>query len=156
MSAAKTPGPARVVGRCISDAWVQQFYGAELLFDLGDLPGAATARWAILLACQRAFTASSRLAPGGGRSRSKCRSAIPWCAGRIDAVFVDRRRCHRGGLEDRRAAARAGGRPSSSSVHRLAWGRIAGCPVRTAFYYVRSGITVVPDELPAPGELVMH
>jgi DNA helicase-2/ATP-dependent DNA helicase PcrA len=34
------------------------------------------------------------------------------------------------------------------AVYRLAWAALAGCPesaVRTAFHYVRTGITVMPD-----------
>jgi DNA helicase-2/ATP-dependent DNA helicase PcrA len=44
------------------------------------------------------------------------------------------------------------------AVYRLAWAALSGCPkssVRTAFYYVRTGATVVPDELPDPAELAM-
>ena len=42
------------------------------------------------------------------------------------------------------------------AVYRLAWAALSGCPrssVRTAFHYVRTGLTVVPDELPDPTEL---
>ena len=42
------------------------------------------------------------------------------------------------------------------AVYRLAWAALSGCPessVRTAFYYVRAGVTVVPDELPDAAEL---
>ena len=42
------------------------------------------------------------------------------------------------------------------AVYRLAWAALAGVPessVRTAFYYVRTGATVAPDELPDPAEL---
>jgi len=38
----------------------------------------------------------------------------------------------------------------------LAWAALSGLPessVRTAFYYVRTGATVAPDELPDPAEL---
>jgi DNA helicase-2/ATP-dependent DNA helicase PcrA len=42
------------------------------------------------------------------------------------------------------------------AVYRLAWAALAGCPessVRAAFYYVRTGVSVVPDDLPDPAEL---
>jgi DNA helicase-2/ATP-dependent DNA helicase PcrA len=42
------------------------------------------------------------------------------------------------------------------AVYRLAWAALSGCPessVRTAFYYVRTATTVVPDELPDTAEL---
>jgi DNA helicase-2/ATP-dependent DNA helicase PcrA len=38
----------------------------------------------------------------------------------------------------------------------MAWAALCGIPekaVRTAFYYVRAGATVSPDELPGPDEL---
>jgi DNA helicase II / ATP-dependent DNA helicase PcrA len=41
-------------------------------------------------------------------------------------------------------------------VYRLAWAALSGCReslVRTAFHYVRSGKTVVPDALPGHSEL---
>lgn len=37
------------------------------------------------------------------------------------------------------------------AVYRMAWAALRGCPessVRTAFHYVRTGVTVIPDELP--------
>lgn len=42
------------------------------------------------------------------------------------------------------------------AVYRMAWAALAGVAesaVRTAFYYVRAGTTVVPDELPSAAEL---
>ncbi|CNO56916.1 ATP-dependent DNA helicase [Mycobacterium tuberculosis] len=41
-------------------------------------------------------------------------------------------------------------------MYRLAWAALSGCPVssiRAAFYYVRTGVTVVPEDLPDPAEL---
>jgi DNA helicase-2/ATP-dependent DNA helicase PcrA len=137
------------------------------LFDLADLPGAAdtdTARADAeeLAALQAAFLASSWAA------RTPVAVEVPFemaigqtvVRGRIDAVFaepdgevtvVDWKT---GAPPDgpgalRRAATQLG-------VYRLAWAGLAGCPessVRTAFHYVRSGTTVVPDALPGPDEL---
>jgi DNA helicase-2/ATP-dependent DNA helicase PcrA len=42
------------------------------------------------------------------------------------------------------------------AVYRSAWAALAGVPessVRTAFYYVRAGATVIPDELPSDAEV---
>jgi DNA helicase-2/ATP-dependent DNA helicase PcrA len=42
------------------------------------------------------------------------------------------------------------------AVYRSAWAALTGVPessVRTAFYYVRTGATVTPAELPDPAEL---
>ena len=80
--------------------------------------------------------------------------------GRIDAVFaepdggatvVDWKTGEppRGSEAARHAAIQLG-------VYRLAWAALSGCPeslVRTAFHYVRTGQTVIPDTLPDHGEL---
>jgi DNA helicase-2/ATP-dependent DNA helicase PcrA len=80
--------------------------------------------------------------------------------GRIDAVFaepdggatvVDWKTGERprGAEAARQAAVQLG-------VYRLAWAALSGCDeslVRTAFPYVRSGTTVIPDVLPQPDEL---
>ncbi|WP_205876804.1 ATP-dependent helicase [Mycobacterium camsae] len=160
------PDPHALLGNAFH-AWVQQFYGAELLFDLGDLPGAADADVGEpqeLAALQQAFTAS----PWAARTPIAVEVAFEMpigdavVRGRIDAVFAD---ADGGvtvvdwktgepprGLEARRHAA------VQLAVYRLAWSALQGCPessVRTAFYYVRSGTTVVPDELADADELSM-
>jgi DNA helicase-2/ATP-dependent DNA helicase PcrA len=146
-------------------AWVQQFYGTEWLFDLADLPGAADSDVGdtqALAALQTAFASSQWTA------RTPVAVEVPFempigetvIRGRIDAVFAD----PDGGVtvvdwktgqppqgpEAMRQAA------VQLAVYRLAWAALSGCPessVRTAFYYVRTGVTVVPDELPEPTEL---
>ena len=80
--------------------------------------------------------------------------------GRIDAVFAEPdggatvvdwktgERPHGSGAA-RHAAIQLG-------VYRLAWAALSDCReslVRTAFHYVRTGLTVVPDALPGPDEL---
>ncbi|OBK23017.1 ATP-dependent helicase [Mycobacterium asiaticum] len=158
------PDPHALLGNAFH-AWVQQFYGAELLFDLGDLPGAADSDVgdsAELAALQDKFTDSPWAA------RTPIAVEVPFempigdtvVRGRIDAVFADAD----GGItvvdwktgepprgqEARRHAA------IQLSVYRLAWAALHGCPesmVRTAFYYVRSGITITPDELADADEL---
>ena len=158
------PDPHALLGNAFH-AWVQQFYGAERLFDLGDLPGAADSDVGDteeLAALQAAF--------GGSRwaARTPIAVEVPFempigdtvVRGRIDAVFADAdggatvvdwktgEPPH--GPEAMRQAA------VQLAVYRLAWAALSGRPessVRVAFYYVRTGVTVVPDELPDPAEL---
>jgi DNA helicase-2/ATP-dependent DNA helicase PcrA len=160
------PDPHALLGNAFH-SWVQQFYGGELLFDLGDLPGAADSDvddTVELAALQAAFAESQWAA------RTPVAVEVPFempigdtvVRGRIDAVFaepdggatvVDWKTGEppRGPQALRQAAVQL-------AVYRLAWAALHGCPessVRTAFYYVRSGTTVVPDELPDAGELAV-
>jgi DNA helicase-2/ATP-dependent DNA helicase PcrA len=155
------PDPHALLGSAFHD-WVQRLYGAERLFELEDLPGAADADTARadaqeLARLQAAFLESPWAA------RTPTAVEVPFemaignrvVRGRIDAVFVERD----GGVtvvdwktgtppdgpEARRHAA------VQLGVYRLAWAALTGCPpsqVRAAFHYVRSGTTVVADELP--------
>jgi DNA helicase II / ATP-dependent DNA helicase PcrA len=160
------PDPHALLGNAFHE-WVQRFYGAERLFDLGDLPGAADTDTAQrdadeLATLQEAFLVSPWAA------RTPVDVEVPFemaiggtvVRGRIDAVFaepdggatvVDWKTGEppRGPEAARQAAIQLG-------VYRLAWAALRGCPeslVRTAFHYVRTGVTVVPDVLPDPGEL---
>ena len=158
------PDPHALLGNAFH-SWVQQFYGAELLFDLGDLPGAADSDVgddADLAALQQAF-AGSRWA-----ARTPVAVEVPFempigdtvVRGRIDAVFADpdggativdwkTGEPPRGPEAMRQAAIQL-------AVYRMAWAALTGCAessVRTAFHYVRSGVTVSPDELPDSTEL---
>ncbi|WP_445161618.1 ATP-dependent helicase [Mycobacterium sp. Dal123C01] len=158
------PDPHALLGNAFH-SWVQQFYGTEWLFDLGDLPGAADAdlgHTEELAALQAAFTRSPWAA------RTPLAVEVPFempigdtvVRGRIDAVFaepdggatvVDWKTGEppRGPEAMRQAAVQL-------AVYRLAWAALSGCPrssVGTAFHYVRTGLTVVPDELPDPTEL---
>jgi DNA helicase-2/ATP-dependent DNA helicase PcrA len=80
--------------------------------------------------------------------------------GRIDAVFADegggvlvldwKTGAPPAGTQARRQAA------VQLAVYRLAVAALRDCPVsqvRAAFHYVRSGHTVMPDDLPGPEEL---
>ncbi|WP_204803933.1 ATP-dependent helicase [Mycobacterium riyadhense] len=166
------PDPHALLGNAFH-AWVQQFYGVELLFDLGDLPGAADSDLGDtqeLAALQAAFTRSQWAA------RTPVAVEVPFempigdtvVRGRIDAVYADpdggttvvdwkTGEPPRGPLAMRQAAVQL-------AVYRLAWAALRGCPessVRTAFHYVRTGITVFPEVgvppacggLPDPQEL---
>ncbi len=158
------PDPHALLGSAFH-TWVQQFYGTEWLFDLGDLPGAADSDVGDtreLAALQAAF-AGSRWA-----ARTPIAIEVPFempigetvVRGRIDAVFADpdggatvvdwKTGEPPHGTEAVRQAA------VQLAVYRMAWAALSGCPessVRTAFHYVRTGATVVPDELPDPAEL---
>ncbi|OBI86264.1 ATP-dependent DNA helicase [Mycobacterium sp. 1245805.9] len=158
------PDPHALLGNAFH-AWVQRFYGADSLFDLGDLPGAADSEVGDtreLAALQEAF-ARSRWA-----ARTPVAVEVPFempigetvVRGRIDAVFADpdggatvvdwkTGEPPRGPEALRQAAVQL-------AVYRLAWAALSQLPessVRTAFYYVRTGATVTPDELPDPAEL---
>ncbi len=158
------PDPHALLGNAFH-SWVQRFYGAERLFDLGDLPGAADSDVGDteeLAALQEAFSGSQWAA------RTPVAVEVPFemsigdtvLRGRIDAVFaepdggatvVDWKTGEppRGPEALRQAAVQL-------AVYRLAWAALAGCPessVRAAFYYVRTGVSVVPDDLPDPAEL---
>jgi DNA helicase-2/ATP-dependent DNA helicase PcrA len=160
------PDPHALLGSAFHD-WVQRLYGAERLFDLSDLPGAADADAARadteeLATLQAAFLAS----PWAGRTPVAVEVPFEMAVGhtvvrgRIDAVFAE----PDGGVTvvDWKTGAARDGREAlrqaavQLGVYRLAWAALAGCPessVRTAFYYVRTGATLVPDELPGSEEL---
>ncbi|WP_231997441.1 ATP-dependent DNA helicase [Mycobacterium sp. 1245111.1] len=160
------PEPHALLGNAFHD-WVERFYGAERLFDLADLPGAADTDIAQrdadeLAALQEAFLASPWAA------RTPIAVEVPFemaiggkvVRGRIDAVFgepdggatvVDWKTGEppHGSDAARHAAIQLG-------VYRIAWAALSGCPeslVRTAFHYVRTGRTVIPERLPSHDEL---
>ncbi|OBF98173.1 ATP-dependent helicase [Mycolicibacter sinensis] len=160
------PDPHALLGTAFHD-WVQRLYGAERLFELDDLPGAADADTARvdaqeLAGLQEAFLGSPWAA------RSPVAVEVPFemavgqtlVRGRIDAVFAE----PDGGVtvvDWKTGAAPAGPEAQRHAtvqlgVYRLAWAALTGCPeskVRAAFHYVRTGTTVVPDELPELAEL---
>jgi len=160
------PEPHALLGNAFHD-WVERFYGADRLFDLADLPGAADTEIAQrdadeLAALQDAFLTSLWAA------RTPVAVEVPFemaiggtvVRGRIDAVFaesdggatvVDWKTGEppHGSDAARHAAIQLG-------VYRIAWAALSGCQeslVRTAFHYVRTGRTVVPDALPGHDEL---
>ncbi|WP_144205738.1 ATP-dependent helicase [Mycobacterium tilburgii] len=158
------PDPHALLGN-VFHSWVQQFYGTEALFDLVDLPGAADSDFGHadeLAALQAAFTRSPWAA------RTPIAVEVPFempigdtvVCGRIDAVFAD----PDGGAtvvdwktgEPPRGADAMRQAAVQLAVYRLAWAALSGCAessVRTAFHYVRTGVTVTPDELPDAREL---
>lgn len=158
------PDPHALRGTAFHD-WVQRFYGAERLFDLADLPGAADTAvddTAGLDALQAAFRES------GWAQRTPIAVEVPFemalgetvVRGRIDAVFAD----PDGGVTvvDWKTGAPPSGAAAAQAaavqlgVYRLAWAELSGKPeslVRTAFHYVRDNTTVAPEALPDRAEL---
>jgi DNA helicase-2/ATP-dependent DNA helicase PcrA len=160
------PDPHALLGTAFHD-WVQRFFHAERLFDLDDLPGAVDgdagrAHAEELAELQAAFASSAWAA------RTPVDVEVPFdmmvgstvVRGRVDAVFEDGDGAHvvvdwktgdpPGTPEAQRHAA------VQLAVYRLAWAGMTGRPpesVRAAFHYVRSGVTVRPDDLPGPQEL---
>lgn len=160
------PDPHTLLGTAFHE-WVQRLYGAERLFDLADLPGAADTDIARvdadgLAVLQQAFLAST------WAQRTPVAVEVPFemavgrtvVRGRIDAVFADpdagvtvvdwkTGRPPSGPQALQQAAVQLG-------VYRLAWAALTGRPeseVRAAFHYVRTGQTLVPDRLPGLSEL---
>ncbi len=160
------PDPHAALGTAFHD-WVQRLYGAERLFELDDLPGAADADTARADAQQLADLQAAFLASPWA-ARTPTAVEVPFemalgqtiVRGRIDAVFAEpdggvtvvdwKTGASPDGPEARRHAA------VQLGVYRLAWAALTGCDesqVRAAFHYVRTGTTVVPDELPDSAEL---
>ncbi|HEV7421524.1 MAG TPA: ATP-dependent DNA helicase [Mycobacterium sp.] len=160
------PDPHASLGTAFHD-WVQRFYHAERLFDLDDLPGAVDgdlgrADGESLAELQAVFAVS----PWATRTPVDVETPFDMVLGgtvvrgRIDAVFAD----DDGGVT--LVDWKTGNPPATPealqqnsvqlAVYRLAWAALRGVPVssvRAAFHYVRSGVTVVPDELPGAEEL---
>ena len=159
------PDPHALLGTAFHD-WVQRFYHADRLFDLDDLPGAVDHDTTVtdeLAELQAAFAVSSWAA------RTPIDVEVPFdmviggrvVRGRIDAVFGD---------DDGGATVvdwKTGDPPGTPeakqhaavqlAVYRLAWAALQGCPVesvRASFHYVRSGLTVSPDDLPGSDDLL--
>ncbi|TRW81164.1 ATP-dependent helicase [Mycolicibacterium sp. 018/SC-01/001] len=160
----RPPAAHALLGTVFHD-WVQRYYQAEKLFDLDDLPGAVDAGRhdrGELDDLQAAFAVSEWAA------RTPVDVEVPFdmmlggrvVRGRIDAVFAD----DDGGMtvldwktgEPPATQEELQNNAIQLAVYRIAWARLQNCPlesVRAAFHYVRSGRTVVPDDLPGADEL---
>jgi DNA helicase-2/ATP-dependent DNA helicase PcrA len=160
------PDPQALLGTAFHD-WVQRFFHAERLFDLEDLPGAVDGELGRAQA-ERLAELQSAFALSPWASRIPLQVEVPFdmiiggtvVRGRIDAVFAD----DDGGVTV--LDWKTGDPPSTPetlqqnaiqlAVYRLAWAETTGVPVesvRAAFHYVRSGRTVVPQELPDAEQL---
>ncbi|MCI0688517.1 MAG: ATP-dependent helicase [Sporichthyaceae bacterium] len=140
-------------------AWVESRFGQQPLIVDDDLPGAADADIeddADLEALRAAFERSefAHRVPHavevpfhlilGGRS----------VRGRIDAVYADPD--GRFTVVDWKTNRSQSADPLQLAIYRLAWAELHALPlaeVRAAFVYVRTGATVLPDDLPDRGGL---
>jgi DNA helicase-2/ATP-dependent DNA helicase PcrA len=144
--------------------WLEQRFGADRLFDLDELPGAADEDAApddALAELQRQFLASE------WALRTPIEVEVPFATeiggvvvrGRMDAVFgypdghydvVDWKTGRRPAGAEATAAA------VQLAAYRLAWSDLAGVPVgqvQAAFHYVQEGVTVRPADLLDAGGL---
>ncbi len=161
------PDPKGLLGNAFHE-WVQRFFCAERLINLGDLPGAADTDTAEvdgeqLAALQAAFRRSPWAA------RTPIAVEVPFemvigdtvVRGRIDAVFAE----PDGGAtvvdwktgEQPRGPEALAQAAVQLGVYRLAWAGLHDCPeekIRTAFHHVPTGSTVTPDRLPGHDDLV--
>jgi DNA helicase-2/ATP-dependent DNA helicase PcrA len=160
------PDPHALLGTAFHE-WVQRLYGAERLFELDDLPGAADADTSRAGAQELADLQAAFLdSPWAARSPTAVEVPFEMAfgqtvvRGRIDAVFAE----PDGGVTvvDWKTGAAPDGPEAQRhatvqlGVYRLAWAALTGRPesqVRAAFHYVRTGTTVLPDELPDFAEL---
>lgn len=160
------PDPHALLGTAFHD-WVQRFFHAERLFDLEDLPGAVDGELG-RVESDRLAELQAAFATSAWASRTPTDVEVPFdmvvgatvVRGRIDAVFAD----DDGGFTV--VDWKTGDPPADDedlrhnavqlAVYRLAWAATHGIEpamVRAAFHYVRSGVTVTPDELPDAAEL---
>ncbi|MCW2847741.1 MAG: UvrD/REP helicase [Marmoricola sp.] len=134
-------------------AWVEARFGQQSLLDPEDLPGRAD------LGIDdeddlRALIATFEAGPFGDRVPHAVEAPFALVLagqvvrGRIDAVYAE----PDGGWQvvDWKTNRRQDADPLQLAIYRLAWAELLGVPleqVRAAFHYVRSGETVVPDNL---------
>ncbi|GAB16469.1 putative ATP-dependent DNA helicase [Gordonia effusa NBRC 100432] len=145
-------------------AWVERRFGATRLLDIDELPGAADAAAGVdddFAALQEAFLAST------WASRTPIEVEVPFetviggtvIRGRIDAVF-EQRGADGDAITWLVVDWKTGAVPEPAqreslyiqlAAYRIAWAQLMDVDpsrVRAAFHYVRSGITLEPDDLP--------
>jgi DNA helicase-2/ATP-dependent DNA helicase PcrA len=140
-------------------AWVEGYFGQQLLLDPDDLPGAADEGIVDdtdLVELMDAFR------NGAYGDRTPLEIEAPFALslggrvirGRIDAVY----RTDEGyDVVDWKTHRQETADPLQLAVYRVAWAELNGVPaerVGAAFYYVRTGDIVRPDALPGRDELV--
>jgi DNA helicase-2/ATP-dependent DNA helicase PcrA len=134
-------------------AWVEARFGQQDLFDYGDLPGRADAGidddsdLEELIATFEAGPFATRT-PHQVEAPFALVLAGQVVRGRIDAVYVDGND-HL--VVDWKTNRQATADPLQLALYRLAWAELHGVPlerVRAAFYYVRTGTVVQPEDLP--------
>lgn len=139
-------------------AWVEARFGQQDLFDYGDLPGRADAGidddsdLKELIATFEAGPFATRT-PHQVEAPFALVLAGQVVRGRIDAVYADTLPDGAGGylVVDWKTNRSATADPLQLGIYRLAWAELHDVPlerVRAAFYYVRTGEVVEPEELP--------
>ena len=139
-------------------AWVESYFGQQLLLDPDDLPGAADAGIvddSELTELMNAF----RNGPYGEHPPLEIEAPFALAIagrvvrGRIDAVY----RTSAGyDVVDWKTSRHEAADPMQLAIYRLAWAELAGVPlerVGAAFYYVRTGDVVRPEHLPGRDQL---
>ena len=156
----RPPAPAASRGTTFHQ-WVETRFGSEPLIDLDALDDAAPSSDTELTELQAAFEAgpyADRL-PLAIEAPFQLMLSGQVISGRMDAVYEV------AGDDDGRWFEiidwKTGGQkadPLQLAIYRLAWAELQGVPVervRTAFYYVSSGVVEYHDDLPGRDELEM-
>ncbi|GAA1764481.1 ATP-dependent DNA helicase AdnB [Nocardioides hankookensis] len=139
-------------------AWVEARFGQQDLFDYGDLPGRGDAGIDDD-ADLKDLIATFETGPFATRTPHQVEAPFALVLagqvvrGRIDAVYADGDRYL---LVDWKTNRSASADPLQLAIYRLAWAELHGLApeqVRAAFYYVRTGQLVEPDDLPGRVEL---
>ncbi|MFC0629067.1 UvrD-helicase domain-containing protein [Kribbella deserti] len=145
-------------------AWVETYFGQQLLLDPDDLPGAADEDIVDdtdLIELMDAF----REGPYGERVPHEIEAPFALAIGgrmirgRIDAVYrVTRPDGSRGyDVVDWKTSRSETADPLQLAIYRIAWAELVGIPVEhvgAAFYYVRTGDVIRQDNLPTRAQLV--
>ena len=140
-------------------AWVEARFGQQDLFDAEDLPGRGDAGIEDE-ADLKELVAAFEEGPFGSRVPHQVEAPFSLVLGgqvvrgRIDAVYREPDGAFL--LVDWKTNRRADADPLQLALYRLAWAELhdlAPEEVRTAFYYVRTGRVVEPEDLPGREEL---
>ncbi len=145
-------------------AWVESYFGQQLLLDPDDLPGAADEDIVDdtdLTELMDAF----RTGPYGETSPYEIEAPFALAIagrvvrGRIDAVYQVVRPDGSRGYEviDWKTSRSESADPLQLAIYRVAWAELQGIPttqVTAAFYYVRTGDIIRPNPLPEKQELI--
>ncbi|MEU4194781.1 ATP-dependent DNA helicase [Kribbella sp. NPDC026611] len=145
-------------------AWVESYFGQQLLIDPDDLPGAADAD----IVDDRDLTAlmdAFRDGPFGETTPYEIEAPFALALdgrvirGRIDAVYQVVREDGSRGYEviDWKTSRNETADPLQLAIYRVAWSELMNLPltaVTAAFYYVRTGDIIRPQNLPTKPELI--
>ena len=140
-------------------AWVEARFGQQDLFDVDDLPGRGDIGIEDDADLKEVIAAFET---GPFATRVPHRVEAPFALvlagqvvrGRIDAVYGEPDGSYL--LVDWKTSQHASADPLQLAIYRLAWAELVGVPldqVRAAFFYVRTGSQVEPDQLPDRPEL---